>query len=242
MARIHMVVPTTTKFDFLGIMAPFARPGVTFTQSHLDQGPESVESEFDEMFAGPDTIIKAMEAERSGADAIVVICMRDPALPQLREALTIPVFGPGETAMHYATMLGHKFSILTTVNRPAYSWEHRARINGLEEKLASVRPTGVPVLDIETNPQTQNILITKALQAVEEDGADVIILGCGCFKNLDRILEQALQQRGYNVPVIDAIPLTVLTAATVVQCGLRHSKKAYPFPPSKTHTGFNIPK
>jgi allantoin racemase len=242
MPVIHMIVPTTTIFDFLEYVAPYAGTDITFTQSHIDMGPASIESEFDELFCGPNVVINAINAQNEGADAIVIICLGDPALAQAREAVTIPVFGPGETAMHFAAMLGHKFSILPTLERRRSTYEHHAKLYGLESKLASVRPTNVPVLDIATHPDTQKILVDCALAAVEKDGADVIILGCGCFKNLDREMEAELRNHGHDVPVIDAIPLTVLAAATVVKAGLRHSKKAFPFPPQKEMSGYNIPK
>lgn len=242
MPTIHMIVPTTTKFDFLDYVAPFvAGTDIQITQSHIDMGPASVESEYDELFCGPNVVINAIQAQNDGADAIVIICMGDPALAQAREAVNIPVFGPGETAMHYAAMLGHKFSVLPTLERRRATYEHHAKLYGLESKLASVRPTNVPVLDISSNPNTKKILVDCALAAIEQDHADVIILGCGCFKDLDKEMEEELRQRGHHVPVIDAIPLTVLTAATVVKVGLRHSKKAFPFPPEKTMLGYKVP-
>lgn len=243
MTTIHMIVPTTTRFDFLDYVAPFvAGTDIVLTQSHIDMGAASIESEYDELFCGPNVVINAIQAQNDGADAVVVICMGDPALSQAREACTIPIFGPGETAMHYAAMLGHKFSVLPTLQRRRSTYEHHAKIYGMESKLASVRPTNVPVLDISSNPNTKQILVDCALKAVEVDGADVIILGCGCFKNLDKEMEIELKKHGHDVPVIDAIPLTVLTAAAMVKVGLRHSKNAYPFPPEKAMSGYSIPK
>jgi allantoin racemase len=225
----------------LDAVAHLEERGIEFSQSVLDMGPASVESEFDELFAGPDTVIKAMEAEKNGADAAIVLCMGDPGVMQAREAVSIPVLGPGETAMHYAAMLGHKFSILPTLERRRSTYEHHARLYGVESRLASVRPTNVSVLDIETSNSTQQILIEKAIAAVEEDDADVIILGCVGFRDVDILVKEALANRGHNVPVIDALPLTILTAATLVWTGLSHSKNAYPMPPMKQFKGYPIP-
>mgnify|MGYP003320815669 CR=1 FL=1 len=43
--------------------------------------------------------------------------MGDPGLQGARECVSIPVIGPCETAMHFASMLGHKFSVLTVLER-----------------------------------------------------------------------------------------------------------------------------
>lgn len=242
MINIHLIVPTTTHFEFANRLRHLESRNLCITQSHLDTGPASIESEYDELFAGPGIIGNAIRAQNEGADAIVIVCMGDPALHQAREAVTIPVLGLGETAMHYAAMLGHKFSILPTLDRRRMAYENKAKLYGLESKLASVRPTNIPVLEIEANGgKTFDRLVECAAAAVTDDGADTIILGCGCFQDMDRLLERTLAARGFDVPVIDAPALTVLTAATLVMTGLRHSKHAYPFPPVKAMAGFAVP-
>lgn len=241
MAKIHFVIPTTTKFDMLPYAKPFEKFGLSFTQSHIDWGPASVESEFDELFSGPDTVIKAIEAEKAGAEAIIIVCMGDPALHQTREAVSIPVIGPGETAMHYAAMLGHKFSIIPTLERRISTYEYHARKYGLESRLASVRPACVSVLEIEKDPKIFEILLAQAEAAVVEDHADVIILGCLGFQNLDRKIQAALADKGLHVTVIDALPISIMTAATLVRANLSHSPKAFPLPPAKAFGGYRIP-
>ena len=241
MPKIHFVIPTTTRFDMLPQAQPFEKFGLTFSQSHIDWGPASVESEFDELFCGPDTVIKAIQAEKDGADAIIIVCMGDPALHQTREAVSIPVIGPGETAMHYAAMLGHKFSIIPTLERRIPTYEYHAKKYGLESRLASVRPACISVLEIERDPNVLQTLVAKAEAAVVEDHADVIILGCLGFQNLDRKVQQALAEKGHHVTVIDALPISIFTAATLVNAGLSHSPKAFPIPPVKQFGGYQIP-
>ncbi|WP_246152589.1 aspartate/glutamate racemase family protein [Sphingomonas montanisoli] len=242
MVTVHLIVPTTTKFEFAGVLRHLEGPDLKLTQSHLSRGPASIESEFDEMFAGPEVVAEAIRAENAGADAIVIVCMGDPALHPAREAVTIPVLGIGETAMHYAAMLGHKFSILCTLDRRVANYETKARIFGLESKLASVRPVNIPVLDIGGDHSTAlDRLVDAAAAAIVEDGADVIVLGCGCFQDMDRIMEGQLRERGLAVPVIDSPPLTILSAAALARTRLTHSKHGYPTPPAKERSGYEIP-
>ena len=241
MVTVHLIVPTTTEFEFATGLRHLEGPDLKITQSHLAHGPASVESEYDELFSGPGIIENAIRAQNDGADAIVIVCMGDPALHAAREAVTIPVLGLGETAMHYAAMLGHRFSILPTLERRKVAYESKARQYGLESKLASVRPTNIAVLDIEDDQMvTFETLVDCAAAAVSQDGADVIVLGCGCFQDMDRMMEDALKQRGFSVPVIDSTPLTVLTAAALARTRLSHSKRAYPDPPKKTMTGYHL--
>jgi allantoin racemase len=242
MVQVHLIIPTTTEFEFAEGLRHLEGPDLGITQSHISRGPASVESEYDELFCGPAVVENAIRAQNDGADAIVIVCMGDPALHAAREAVSIPVVGLGETAMHYAAMLGHKFSILPTLERRRVAYESKARLYGLDSKLASVRPTNIPVLDIDHDPHsTLGRLVDCAAAAVVEDGADVIILGCGCFQDMDRMMERLLLERGLAVPVIDSTPLAVLTAAAIARTGLSHSKRAYPAPPLKTMTGYDVP-
>lgn len=242
MTHIHLLVPTTTKFDFLEHVARFtAGTDIVLSQSHAEAGVASIESGFDELLAGPGTIKQAIQAQNSGAEAIVIICLGDPALEQARQAVTIPVLGPGQTAMLHACMLGNRFSIIPTMENRKADYRKHARLYGLEGNLASVRPANVPVLDIDKTASLQDVLVERALQAIEQDGADVIILGCGCFKDIDKAVHSRLRSHGHDVPVIDAIPLTVLTALALVKSGYTHGKKAFPFPAQKARPGCDIP-
>ena len=62
--------------------------------------------------------------------------------------------------------------------------------------------------------------------AVEEDGADVIILGSTTMHQSHSFLKKNL-----NVPVINPGPLTYKMAETMIGAGLAHSKTAYPGSP-----------
>lgn len=100
MRRIHLLTPVSSKgFRTLADIAHLSSPELGFTHSELDRGPPSIECEYDKAFAVPDTIVKAIEAERNGADAIVIDCMGDPGLKPVRELVSIPVVGAAEAAI-----------------------------------------------------------------------------------------------------------------------------------------------
>ena len=55
-------------------------------------------------------------------------------------------------------------------------------------------------------------------------------------------IENKLKEDGYNVPVIDPIPLAVNSAYVLAKLKLSQSKKCYPYPPEKGMVGFEKPK
>ena len=241
--HVHLVTPVVTKgIRDMNEIAPFARPDLVFSQSELDIGPPSIECEFDEALAVPDTIAKAIAAEQAGADAIIIDCMGDPGLHPVREALHIPVLGPGETTMHWAAMLGHRFSIVTVLESVKPMLTSMTRRYGVDSKFASCRVVDVPVLElVERFAEVQQRLAEQARAAVLEDDAHAIILGCTGFIGCASTIDAFLKADGITVPVLDPIPVTVCMAEAMVRAGLSHSRRTYPTPRPKANIGFAMP-
>ncbi|MFC3052142.1 aspartate/glutamate racemase family protein [Kordiimonas pumila] len=237
---IHIITPIITKgVRSLDDVAPLTGSNLEFRHSILDKGPSSIESEYDEALSVPDTIVKAIEAEQNGADAIIIDCMGDPGIKPVREVVSIPVLGPAETSMHVAAMLGQKFSVVTVLDSVVPIFRNLACLYGVSEKLASIRSINMPVLEIEKQlDKTQEMLVAASLKAVQEDGADGIILGCTGFLGCADKITAHLKSEGIDVPVIDPIPLTVMTAYALATVGLAHSKKTYTPPRKKLIVGY----
>jgi allantoin racemase len=242
--NIRLVTPITTKgFRNVEEVKIFEGPGYEISFCEIDSGPASIESEFDEMLAVPDTVAKIIQAERDGVDAVVIDCMGDPGLKPAREAVRIPVLGPSETSMHLAAMLGHKFSVVTVLHRLRTLFENAAKVYDTAGKLASVRSVEIPVLDLQGGVEKLTRALTEqAILAVEEDKADAIIFGCTGMLGCAEGVRAGLLERGYDAPVIDPVPTTIRIAAALVEAGHSHSKLTYPPPPEKPIAGYSQPE
>lgn len=181
-----------------------------------------------------------MRAEAEGFDAVCINTVSDSGLAALRARLSIPVLAPGQSAFHVACMLGHKFSVLTMWKRwfPLY----RKTINeyGLASRLASIRA-------IEVRPDTEALLTGKeevvfarleaeALRAIEEDGADVIVLGSTTMHQSHAYLAERLP-----VPVLNPGVVAYKLCELFLDLGLTHSRSAYPAPESVKDEAFAFP-
>ncbi len=241
--RIRVITPIVTEgFRREEDLQLLADPYTEISQVQIERGPASIECEFDEALAVPDTVAKIVEAERDGVDATVIDCMGDPGLRPAREMVSIPVLGPAETSMHLACMLGHKFSVVTVLERLRPQFENEAKLYGVAEKLASVRAVDIPVLDLHDDQENVvRALVRESVKAVTEDGADVIIFGCTGMLGCAQAVEEGLKELGYDgVPVIDPVPATVKVAAAMVDLGLTQSKRTYPAPPPKRIVGYEM--
>tara|TARA_B100000700_G_C14818338_1_gene748603 strand:- start:142 stop:891 length:750 start_codon:yes stop_codon:yes gene_type:complete len=241
--NVRVVTPITTK-GFRRTEDLYAQ-AVGFDVSHteIDIGPGSIECEYDEAMSLPGTIAKIIEAEKEGANAVVIDCMGDPGLHSGRECVSIPVIGPCETAMHYASMLGHKFSVITVLERIRPMFENQSKVYGVSEKLASVRAVDIPVLELEDDlNRTIEAMTEQAIKAVEEDHSDVMIFGCTGMLGCAESLEKNLKTKGYTIPVIDPIPLAINTAYVCAKLKLTQSKNCYATPPEKGMVGYGETK
>ena len=240
--NIELLTPIITRgVRTLDDVRPLEHENLKITHCLLENGPASIESKFDEALAVPDTIRKAIEAEKNGAGAVVIDCMGDPGLHACREAVSIPVLGAGQTAMHLAAMLGHRFSFITVLDRIRPMVDDLISTYGLRDNYVSFQAVDIPVLELTHDLDVLNdALAEKAMVSIEQDGADIVVLGCTGFLGCAEAMRASLLTRGFDVPVIDPIPATVLVAEALIKAGISHSKHAYPRPDKKPIAGFEL--
>ncbi len=183
------------------------------------------------------TVFQAgIDAEAEGYSAVVIDTVSDSGLRALRSRLSIPVLGPGECAFHMAMMLGKKFTVLTMWDEWFPLYEKTLTEYGYWPRCASLR-------SIKTRPDLAELLAGKediifarlkaeAERAIEEDGADVIVLGSTTMHQSASWLAQNLP-----IPVINPGLVAYKQAELLVQLGLTHSKIAFPNPGVGNDTG-----
>lgn len=191
---------------------------MTLADSHYD------------LFIMDSIIVEAgMAAEEEGFDAVCINTVSDSGLAALRSRLSIPVIGPGQASFHLACTLGRRFSVITMWERWLPLYRKTLREYGLEGHCASLR-------HIDTRPDIQELLTGKeevvfgrleaeCRRAIEEDGADVIVLGSTTMHQSHRYLAEHLP-----VPVINPGLVAYKLCEMVLDLGLSHSKKAWPSP------------
>ena len=143
--------------------------------------------------------------------------------------LRIPVIGPGAASLHVAAQLGTRISLLTPAGRGYGRVAARMRALALGALLASVRGIGLSVMDLARQaPGALDKAAEAARAAVEEDRADVLVLGCMSMAFLPGICEDLSARAG--VPIVNPVVAALKTAEMVAGMGLAQSKAAYPVP------------
>lgn len=202
------------------------RPGFEVEYVAVKNGPALGDSYYDAMLMDTFVFEAGLRAEQEGYDAVCIDTVSDSGMYPLRSRLNILVLGPGQISFHLAGVLGQKFSIITM-------WEewfhlHKKALNeyGLWNQVASIR-------HIDTRPDLSDLLEGKeevifgkleeeSLKAIEEDGADVIVLGSTTMHQSYDYLRERLP-----VPVINPGLMMYKLCEVFLELGMSHSKKAF---------------
>src|SRR5690606_19426706 len=145
--KIMVITPALASdaFAFFTNHVPaFSKEGVIRVEhKFIDIGTGSIENYIDDALVTIDSIVKAVEAEKAGCDGIIINCMCDPGVHAIREALSIPVSGTAEIAMHMAAMLGHKFAYIDVLDTSRTMVGDQAARYGLQSRLGVFRSVNI---------------------------------------------------------------------------------------------------
>jgi allantoin racemase len=208
--------------------------GTELTMVALPRGPEHLEYRYYEALVLVDILHLVKEAERRGFDAAIIGCFYDVGLQAAREvAERMAVVAPCEASVHIASTLGDKFSVI--VGRRKWIPEMRENVvrYGMGDRLASFQSVDLGVLEFhQDEEETARRFVQVGREAIERDGAEVLVLGCTATYGFYRELQEEL-----GVPVIDSMIAAFKTAEFAAELknrfGWSHSKVGgYESPPA----------
>jgi allantoin racemase len=226
---MHKTVGSAEVARRQGVLQANAAAGTEVMAEPTAVGPAAIESAHDAGLVVPELIRLGPLAQQRGFEALIIGCYSDPGLDALRELLSIPVIGPGAASLHLAAQLGTRIGVLTPSGRGYGRVAARLRGLGLAGLLAGVRGIGLSVMDLaQQAPGALDKAAAAAQVAVEQDGADVLVLGCMSMAFLPDITSQLGERVG--VPIVNPVLAALKTAEAALAMRLAHSKRAWPPP------------
>src|SRR5438105_1455385 len=222
--RILVINPNTTQVmtdEIDKVAQAAAAPGTKVETVQPKAGPRSIEGSADEVLAAYHTL-DLVAGTRGQYDAYVIACYGDPALAACREVSSVPVIGIAEASFHMAGLVAYKWSIVSVLPRVKPLLKELVARNGMEKHCASIRCTPLTVLEIEEDiERTKRMMVDEGRKAIDEDGAEAILLGCAGLGPLDKWMQQQL-----GAPVLDGVACAVKLAEGLHGYGVTTSKVA----------------
>lgn len=189
------------------------------------------------------------ESCRSGKhNAIVLLGGGEPGFFEAREItrkFNIPVTSCAFSQMHVASMLGNKFTVIDFSDSHNMYYHNLVVQHRFTERCASIRNIGYyhakPEYPGEPSPDAERDkalrgepseaverAVREAAEALEQDGADVITLGCSAIFWLQPFLQRRLNEMGWEVPVLEGYSCAIQLAKLMVDLRVNVSGLAFP--------------
>ena len=155
------------------------------------------------------------DAKAASVDVIVIACFDDTGLAQMRDAAHCPVIGIGQAAFHMAGLLGHRFSVVTTLDVSVPVISANIVRYGFGGSCAKVRASGLGVLEVEAaRAPAMRRLSRELMDAEKTDGVTAAILGCAGMAPLRQRL-----QAETGLQLIDGVASSAALAAALLRAG-----------------------
>ena len=162
-------------------------------------------------------LIHHVHANAADYDGFVIGCFYDIGLREAREVSgQAVVTAPCQAATDMAIQLGNTFSILVGMPKNIPRMSENVRIYGRDHHMASMRAVGLSVWEQQTAPDVFERMVNVGRTCIEQDGAEVLILGCTAGFGLHERLRKTL-----GVPVLDAMLAPTMYAEFLSQAAKR---------------------
>ena len=149
------------------------------------------------------------EAAQEGYDGAMVACSGDPGVSEAQDILDIPVVGPMEAACHVACMYGHKFGIVTVLERRWSEYcEHLTVRHGLHSRLSGIERISIPSKEAFTkgflDPEWVGKEIREKSRKLVENGANSVVIGSAGMSTMASVINLSTVAE-YDAPIFDCL-------------------------------------
>jgi Asp/Glu/hydantoin racemase len=149
----------------------------------------------------------------------------------------IPVTSCAFSQMHFASMLGNKFSVIDIAESHNMYYYNLVVQHHFTSRCASIRNINYPLprpgyydepyiyderekaLRGERSEAVERA-VKEAIAAIEEDGAEVITFGCSALFWLRPFVQKHLNDMGWEVPVLEGHSTAIVLAKALVDMGV----------------------
>ena len=155
------------------------------------------------------------------ASAFIVACFSDPGMFAARKVTSKPVIGIGEAGITEALSVGKRVGVvaISSAARQRH-FDYYERL-GLMAGICGERPIDLSPLESGDETLAFGRIVAAAEALRDQDGADVIVLGCAGMAQLRAKVEAAV-----GLPVVDPCAAAVRSAVALVRAQIKPARSA----------------
>lgn len=195
-------------------MKPLRRPGGPQIECvTLADGPPGVQTQHDVDRAAL-SVRRFAQEHLADAAGFVTACFSDPGLQMLREIKGVPSWGISECAALTAMTLGQRFGVIAILQGSiARHWRAWGGM-GITQRVAGEAAIGRTVSELSDQDATLAAMIAAGKRLRDENGADVLVMGCSGMAPFRGPLQEAT-----GLPVVEPTQAAVSMALGRIQLG-----------------------
>jgi len=154
-----------------------AGPDTRVQVENLDGGPAALNSSGDVLASAAAIYRQALNAPREACDALLIDCVFDPAVDEIREATGLPAFGPTRTTLPLVPLVADNFSIIARTRRQCELLADLVAGLGYVDFLRSLHALDISYEEAKQPALFEEVMVSRLRAAVAEEGAGAIMFG-----------------------------------------------------------------
>lgn len=199
-------------------VAPLRQFGRPLRCLTLAEGPPGIENQLQaDLTIAPMIDLALAQKDAAG---FVIACFGDPGLHALRDATSLPVVGIQEAAVSTALTLGHRFGVISILAASIPRHLRSFGAMGVLDRLAGDRALGLGVAELASADKSLQAMIDTGQRLRDEDGANVLIMGCAGMAQYRQPLEDAT-----GLPVVEPCQAAAALALGQIALGISHKRE-----------------
>lgn len=209
------------------------RPGCEIVGLSADFGVSYIATRSELAIAGH-ALLDSLARHHKGCDAVVVGAFCHGLVAAAKELMPIPVIGIAEAALRAAQLLGRRIAIIGIGARDRGANEEIISDLGMTADVVAVRRLALSGTELANHQaRADDAVVRQGALAVDEDNADVLVLGGAAFSGMAERIAARLP-----VPVVSPVPYAVgLAELAVISHWRKPSAGTYSAPGAKPTLG-----
>jgi allantoin racemase len=144
---------------------------------NLRGGPAALNTSGDVLASAAAIYEQGRSTNADEFDAILIDCVFDPAVEELREATNLPTFGPTQVTLPLITLVATNFSIIARTNRQCELLAETVSGYGYGHHLRTLRALEITYEEAKQPEIFGRVMLERLKEAITGDGAQAIMFG-----------------------------------------------------------------
>jgi allantoin racemase len=144
---------------------------------NLRGGPAALNTSSDVLASAAAIYQQGQSTKPDEYDAILIDCVFDPAVEELRETTNLPTFGPTRVTLPLITLVASDFSIIARTNRQCELLAETVSGYGYSRHICSLRALEISYEEAKQPEIFYRVMLKKLKEAIIGDGAQAIMFG-----------------------------------------------------------------